>query len=355
MSEPNSKSQLFKSKYKFIDFKKRVANETTEPSDLVHTELETNGEIKEFYNELISIEQDNESEIIEVKSENDKSQPALKSHVSQTKIDKKIPTEKEFLAAAQSGNQELIKEFLEFHGSLMLNTKDQFGWNALMISIAAENNEIVNYFFDKQSQNQFFNEFITTKDHAGNDPESIAIRANNLTALRIIQDFKSDSREPELVILDSSDEESSNLESFCETCQIEYTGVDHLNSISHQMSLNEQGPSKEISYNYHLRSNNKGYQLLCKTGWENRKGLGKSEQGHVFPVKTKQKLDRKGIGVEAEAGEPKYTFNKKLCLEKAAGPSQIRIESQIKHVKYLEKKRKREKALEKRMRTEFNS
>ena len=65
MSEPNSKSQLFKSRYKFIDFKKRVANETTEPSDLVHTELETNGEIKEFYNELISIEQDNESEIIE--------------------------------------------------------------------------------------------------------------------------------------------------------------------------------------------------------------------------------------------------------------------------------------------------
>ena len=82
----------------------------------------------------------------------------------------------------------------------------------------------------------------------------------------------------------------------------------------------------------------------------------------MFPVKAVQKLDRHGIGVETQgnAKSPKYVFNvKRLNLERASGKASsskaTTLESQLKSFQNAEKRRNKEKDLERGFRSYFNS
>lgn len=67
----------------------------------------------------------------------------------------------------------------------------------------------------------------------------------------------------------------------------------HEASLAHQVCLTHSHPPS------HLDRNRKGLAFLSSYGWDPdaRKGLGASGQGIQFPIKTKEKNDKLGIGV----------------------------------------------------------
>ncbi|APA12807.1 hypothetical protein sscle_10g075770 [Sclerotinia sclerotiorum 1980 UF-70] len=67
----------------------------------------------------------------------------------------------------------------------------------------------------------------------------------------------------------------------------------HEASLAHQMCLNHSHPPS------HVDRNRKGFTYLSSYGWDpdSRLGLGASGQGIQFPIKTRPKDDKLGIGV----------------------------------------------------------
>ncbi|KAM3067187.1 hypothetical protein ACMFMF_009689 [Clarireedia jacksonii] len=67
----------------------------------------------------------------------------------------------------------------------------------------------------------------------------------------------------------------------------------HEASLAHQVCLSHSHPPS------HLDRNRKGLAYLSSYGWDpdSRRGLGANGQGIQFPIKTKQKDDKLGIGV----------------------------------------------------------
>lgn len=332
-----------KNKYpnkKFIDFKRPGTSiEASCAPDII--------EIKEFYTELVN---DNNKEVVPNHNDNDNDDVIFISTTKST-IKNEAPQVscKEYLSAAQNNNLKIVSQFIESN-SLQINVKDSFGWNALMIAIASskKSNRVVEFLF-KQTDNPLFEELLNSKDSAGNSPLTIANQVANKVAIELIATFNQEkdlTREIEnnssIIDISLVNDEEEQVK-YCEDCKIEYNTAEHLNSISHLLNStsNNDSESKRFSYNYHIRKENKGYQLLCKSGWTNKKGLGKFEQGVVCPIKAKQKLDRYGIG--ASSNQTEYKTNNS------------RLESQLKYFKNSNKKLRKDKERERNLRTYFNS
>eukprot|EP00736_Rhodelphis_marinus_P011507 Rmarinus@m.12690 len=84
---------------------------------------------------------------------------------------------------------------------------------------------------------------------------------------------------------------------FCSACNESFSPEDqlgHLGSTLH--AFNSHVGSRPPRHNIHIPSNNVGYQLLQRAGWDAEKGLGIDEQGRMEPVPTTLKIDRKGLG-----------------------------------------------------------
>lgn len=325
--------ESFKSKYKFIDFKK----ESLLDDDKAST---TNENLKEFYQDLISERTnttDNKNEI-----ETNTNQVITINDKNETKNrESKSYKPNEYLKAAQNNDLNLIVSFLE-HDPSRINLKDDYKWNALMIAVASHNNDIVEYFMHNQAQNEYFGDFLNAQDSAGNTPRSLAIKFNNKKALKLLEESHHQLRnQPE-------QESKQELKSFyCKLCDMNTleSEENHLKSMSHLINENERETDKnKLTYNYHLRSNNKGYQLLCRSGWNEQSGLGRQEQGSRFPIKTKLKLDREGIGLD-----------KNESKKEANTSTKGRIETSFKSFQEMRKKEKRLRRLERNLRFEFNN
>lgn len=353
---------LYKSKYKFIEFQKKGSyNTEAKPSN---ESVEQPPDIKEFYSDLIS------SESVPREPETETKQ-RISRRTKQREASKVTTTS--YFRACQNDEVSEVKDFLTSRPS-SLNVTDQFGWNGLMIAIAGNSNRVLKYLFTHRMHNSLFKDLLETKDSTGTETaHSIALRSKNTHAIQLIDSWYTEfaKKEPEVILLDDDDNEtpvsSKDSQLLCSICQTLYAPADestHLTSIVHQLALRqqeEQPTTDKIAYNFHLGASNKGYQLLCKSGWEHRRGLGKQEQGLVFPIKAVPKPNRSGIGAESDKGETKsskYVFDaKRLNLEKAkstAGTS-TSLESQLKHYKYAQKKRNKEKRLEKDFRSYYNS
>jgi hypothetical protein len=120
--------------------------------------------------------------------------------------------------------------------------------------------------------------------------------------------------------------EESSLALICEVCKLPLSSSDdvdsadhlppkivsthpHEASLAHQVCLAHSHPPS------HLDRNRKGLAYLASYGWDpdSRLGLGASGQGIQFPIKTKPKDDKMGIGVVLPEGSER---RKKLKLKK---------------------------------------
>ena len=101
----------------------------------------------------------------------------------------------------------------------------------------------------------------------------------------------------------------------------------HSNSIIHQFNLNEcRSDVRKTSF--YISAQNKGYQMLRTLGWNSESGLGPTGEGIKYPVRTKLKLDRAGLGskVTAETTECLKNVIKKSPQQRSLGKSKVRYE-----------------------------
>jgi hypothetical protein len=326
-SSSSYSKELFKSSYKFISFIKQSSQKQSENAEKVSEE--TNDEtIGEFYKKLIKV---SSSDSIQ-KSTLEDAQRRISPEKS-VKV-KKTLNPKDFLKAAQNNDFDLIKSYL--HSKQELNVLDNFKWNALMISTASANNEIVKYLLNEEKENKQYKEMVYMKDDSGSDAEFLASKFKNLEALELIRRAKEKIQQSEsnsLAIKEQIDENKEEIAEnfYCEKCRklFDTNEREHVKSIAHQLNELELEPcsSKATTNNYYIRSSNKGYQLLLKSGWKESSGLGKEEQGELKPIKTKLKLDRLGLGVEAPNHIPK---SKSKFIQLKTSQYNDRIESKFK-------------------------
>lgn len=110
------------------------------------------------------------------------------------------------------------------------------------------------------------------------------------------------------ICISSSDSDGEQSMTYCDLCNMnvkETSHREHLLSTVHQfykqMKANESGENKVTKpVHYGIPEESRGFQMLLKSGWTKQKGLGKREAGIRAPIKTKTKLDRKGMGKRKE-------------------------------------------------------
>lgn len=119
---------------------------------------------------------------------------------------------------------------------------------------------------------------------------------------------------------EASGESSGGRKAFyCQVCDIwADSQTNHCGSSGHMLAIAMQRSEAPIP-SYGIPQTNKGYQILRdKMNWRQDKGLGREEQGRLFPIPTAVKLSRTGLGAETE-GEKKTRITH-LTDPKTAGP-----------------------------------
>jgi hypothetical protein len=299
---------------KFIDFKKASdTNESSPASDLrlknesSKTCDESSSPVK-FYLRLIN--QESES----IKSEQN---ILVKKEECFPNLPKQFDFKpKDLLKAAQSNNLEYIRKSAE--NKFDLTVLDDFKWNILMIAIAEKNNSIVEFVLNELNDLDLLNKLLDNKDSSQNDAKKLAETFKNNKALELIEHFYKkfeNTRRPKSIEIEIEDNIDENF--YCESCKKNFSicdesHIEHMKSIVHQ--LNEIEQDNELARrkfaNFHLKRNNKGYQMLMKLGWDEASGLGVNEQGRMNPIRTRLKLDRLGLGIEEKEGEKSTEIEK---------------------------------------------
>lgn len=136
-----------------------------------------------------------------------------------------------------------------------------------------------------------------------------------------------------------SNNELSNKQFFCERCNNHFSDSkeDHIKSPAHLFNL-----QYEPAVHFDIPQSNKGYKIMReKLNWDGERGLGKEQQGRLFPVPTVLKKDRLGVGNPNE-DKPRITHT-----------DPAKVNAPIRSKKYQkndEKKNKRRKTLSQKKR-----
>ena len=206
---------------------------------------------------------------------------------------------------------------------------------------------------------QLFGRLTAMTDGSGADAEKIARQVKNSQAVELI----SSAREKLTSLFAASaqvkkekeDEPVAGMQAgyFCPTCGKDFreTEAQHVASIAHLLNADQPAPANRASY--FLRSNNIGYQLLCKQGWNEQRGLGAQEQGKVCPVKAVVKHDRLGIGLPATSAK-QPVVKKPVRLKRACQRGDAVLMRAVKAEAQRPKRIEKEKAFAKNFRLYYN-
>lgn len=161
---------------------------------------------------------------------------------------------------------------------------DEFGWSLLMIACQANSVDAVKLLLKKGVD-------MNVRDKAGNSARSLVIKNKNYVLADVLINYKHKEKPKQA---DSKIKVKSKEKVQCDSCNNLYQDrEEHLSSTIHNINASK---GKKITASYVIPVNNKGYQLMLKDGWDKNTGLGKDGSGKLYPIRTVQKKDRKGIG-----------------------------------------------------------
>lgn len=247
-------------------------------------------EIKDFYEELVSKDQPGTSG-------NNVKQKQIKLN-KETYIKAKHQEEKKvkfevnnYLRWAMENKVEELKR-MDINEENM-NICDSYGWSALMIASCQGSYEAVEYLLELG-----VNKYL--KDKTSKMAKDLAAKKGFYKIVELLdKDINRDRAKEE-----SSDDEMEVIEPFyCEICKQNFTETSHQQhqtSTIHQFNMKSSLPANKLQkFNIPLR--NKGLQLMVKQGWDKESGLGPSQTGRLYPVKTVIRKQRTGLGIEQQA------------------------------------------------------
>jgi hypothetical protein len=104
----------------------------------------------------------------------------------------------------------------------------------------------------------------------------------------------------------TSNSELSAKQYFCDQCNDHFndTREEHIKTPGHLFNL-----QYEPAVHFGIPNNNKGYKIMReKLNWDGERGLGKEQQGRLFPIPTVLKKDKLGLGNRNEL-KPRITHS----------------------------------------------
>ncbi|KAH8300205.1 hypothetical protein KR044_011562 [Drosophila immigrans] len=169
-----------------------------------------------------------------------------------------------------------------------LNVCDNFGWTALMMAACEGAEDAVAFLLQ-------FGADTEVQDKSGNTALALAKRKNHLAVVQLLEQAKE--RE-----VDEAEEESIDATTtpfYCELCQRDYRESSWR---AHQTSTVHRFNSKSLPAHrlqkFNIPAKNRGLQLMVKQGWDREHGLGPTQSGRLYPVKTVLRKQRTGLGIE---------------------------------------------------------
>ncbi|XP_066587456.1 G patch domain and ankyrin repeat-containing protein 1 homolog [Prorops nasuta] len=197
-----------------------------------------------------------------------------------------------------------------------VNLCDDFGWTPLMSAAYCGQIEIVKYLLSLGAN-------IIAKEKSGLTAARLALKKNHFNIVALLksrhvscpgpipekpEQQKVEQQEHQLDILKTNVVQENKIvlkekdeisEFYCEICKTTFYETKlkaHESSTLH--IFNSKPKLKSVMYT--ISKQNKGYQMLLNTGWDEETGLGPSGKGMKYPIKATMKIDRKGIGHSKE-------------------------------------------------------
>ncbi|KAK2575171.1 hypothetical protein KPH14_002573 [Odynerus spinipes] len=203
-------------------------------------------------------------------------------------------------------------KFLQKHVTTEnVNVSDDFGWTPLMSAAYCGHLEVIEFLLQLGANRRI-------KEKSGLTAAQLALKRNHLNIVALLRkkndltNVKTQADKLELTEASKNCREAicSNEDNFkeklqesksfyCDICKRNFqetTVKKHEASTLHIFNTKPKLPSAI----YGISKQNKGYQMLLNTGWDEEGGLGPSGKGIKYPIKTTLKMDRKGLG---QAGE----------------------------------------------------
>ncbi|XP_037714851.1 G patch domain and ankyrin repeat-containing protein 1 homolog [Drosophila subpulchrella] len=260
--------------------------------------------------------------------------PLSSSKTKETKVvpkKPKLPFDKsKFFRLATSNQVEELSQMEIYEEDL--NSRDTFGWTALMMAACEGATETVAWLLQKGVH-------VETADKSGNTALKLAQRKGHSEVVQLLQSRP--------ISAEGSDgEESVDINSpfYCEICKRDYKETpwpDHQTSTVHQFNLKALPAHKLHKFN--ISAKNRGLQLMVKQGWDQEHGLGPSKSGRLYPVKTVLRKQRTGLGIEQQPARVTHFGAYDLNAVRRRDPiyQQRRTRSDMQREKVQEWKRER--------------
>ncbi|XP_032454528.1 G patch domain and ankyrin repeat-containing protein 1 homolog isoform X1 [Nasonia vitripennis] len=305
MSRPINNLALTCSEVRFKTFVKERNEPTVETKKQNKFKLAFDGTgAKLAYDEIISQQSQRKSLPKKSKSKNDNKVTNSSSKSSKTIVKNVETNVNKLFKAIESADIDFIK--LNFN-SKNVNVTDQFGWTPLMSAAYSGHFDIVNFLLMLGAD-------LKAKDKSGLTAMDLAAKKNHL---QIISSLKEHSLNDKINIERDKnsannsvyDTGSKNEEGFyCETCKIFFKESSRNKHETSTLHVFNTKPKISNTF-YGIPKQNKGYQMLLNTGWDEEGGLGPDGEGQKYPVKTILKRDRRGLG-QAEKESARITHFK---------------------------------------------
>ncbi|XP_076635552.1 uncharacterized protein LOC143348814 [Colletes latitarsis] len=295
-------------------------------------------EAKEAYEEIIN-EESNANLQLERQKHCRTKTPATENNITTKpvgKIEEKVTVNSILKAVEQKDLKFLLKHVTQEN----VNLTDDFGWTPLMSAAYCGHLDIIKFLLSLGANKK-------AREKSGLTAAQLALKKNYLNIVALLKK-KTESKANKISSEISIDKSRINNDTILHTRSelIEplknysgtmYKNIDNKEQITevtgfyckickvnfYQTSWKKHETSTLHIFNtkpklsnamYGITKQNKGYQMLLSTGWDEQGGLGPSGKGIKYPIKTCLKIDRKGIGQPSE-NEYRMKFDQQMALK----------------------------------------
>lgn len=241
-------------------------------------------EIKEFYENLVN-KQDSKETTRAIKLN-------INKNLENIRKEHKQPFEvRKYFHSATNNNVDELKamEYVESD----INARDAYGWTSLMMAACEGSYEAVEFLLRLGVDRD-------VEDKTGRSAQDLALKKGHLKIVKLLTNGITEQRP---MYSNDKETEQQNEPFYCDTCKqsfVETNRKQHQTSTLHQFNMKSDLPVNKLQ-KFNIPARNRGLQLMVKQGWDKESGLGPSQSGRLYPVKTVIRKQRSGLGTEQQA------------------------------------------------------